>query len=192
MELPSGYTDPFTILFNGLAETFRQNPLIGDMVRPDNFVIFDGVLGLKDSVQHGDLPELVIVPNGHSQEDMGTSASGRISESYKVFFSTDDKRAVYIHALQWEIYRCLETFNAYVAGNLLYNGQRFIEILKFGSGSESVTSPDFNRGINGWCASWEFTIGMRFPHSDLLFEVKLDSDEEQGEIQCDDTVEAEE
>ena len=46
MRLPSNYTNPFTILFNGLAETFRQNPLIRDMVRPDNFIVFDGVLGI--------------------------------------------------------------------------------------------------------------------------------------------------
>ena len=109
---------------------------------------------------------------GHSQEDMGTSADGKISESFKVFFSTDDKRVQFIHALQWEIFRCLETFNAYVAGKLEYNGHRFIEILKIGSGSESITNPEFNRGIDGWCASWEFTVGMLFPHSDLHFNVE--------------------
>lgn len=177
MELPDGYTNPFTILFQGLAETFRQNPLLRDLVRPDNFIVFDGVLGLKTNIQHGDLPELVIVPNGHSQEDMGTSAVGRISESYRVFISTDDKRTEFIHALQWEIFRCLETFNAYVAGTLTYNGRRFIEILKLGSGSESMSISETNRGINGWCASWEFTVSMQFPHSDLLFEVDLGDNE---------------
>ena len=175
MQLPPDYTDPFTILFNGLAETFRQNPLIRDMVRPDNFIVFDGILGFKESAQHGDLPELCIVPTGHSQEDMGTSATGRVSESYKVFFSTDDKRAVYIHALQWEIYRCLETFNARVAGTLKYRGRPFIEILKMGSGSESITNPEFNRGINGWCASWDFTVGMLFTHNDLIFNMELEN-----------------
>ena len=173
MQLPEGYTDPFTILFRGLAETFRQNPLIKDMVRPDNFIVFDGILGLKTNIQHGDLPELVIVPESHSHEDMGTSADGRISESYRVFFSTDDKRIEFIHALQWEIFRCLESFNAYVAGTLLYNGHSFIEILKLSGGTESMSISETNRGINGWCASWGFTVNMRFPHSDLLFTVDL-------------------
>ena len=172
MQLPEGYTDPFTILFEGLAKVFRQNPLISKMVKQANFFVYDSVLGHKTNVQHGDLPELIIVPIGHSQEDMGTSADGRISESYKVFFSTDDKRAAFIHALQWEIFRCLETFNAHVAGNLEYNGRRFIEILKIGSGTEGMSIPDFNRGIDGWTASWEFTVGMRFSHSDLHFNVE--------------------
>lgn len=172
MQLPEGYTDPFTILFEGLAEVFRQNPLVAQLVKPGNFLVFDSVLGLKANVQHGDLPELAIVPTGYSQEDMGTSADGRITESFIIFFSTDDKRVEMIHALQWELFRCLETFNAYKAGELLYNGHRFIEILKMGNGTESISMPEQNRGINGWCASWEFTVGMRFPHSDLHFNLE--------------------
>lgn len=177
MQLPEGYKDPYTILFDGLAEVFRQNPLISRLVKPGNFMFFDSVLGLKTNVQHADLPELAIVPTGYTQEDMGTSDTGRISESYRVFFSTDDKRAEFIHALQWEIFRCLETFNAHVIGRLKYNGRRFIEILRIGSGTESITIPETNRGIDGWCASWEFTVGMQFPHSDLHFDVELNEEE---------------
>ena len=156
-------------MFKGLESTFRQNPLIKQFIRTNNFIVFDGVLGLKTRVQHGDLPEMVIIPNGHSQEDMGTSATGRVSESYRVFISTDDKRMEAIHAFQWEIYRCLETFNAQVAGTLLYNGHPFIEILKMGSGTESMSISETNRGINGWCAVWDFTVAMQFSHNDLQF-----------------------
>lgn len=170
MQLPEGYTNPFSILFKGLESTFKQNPLVRQCIRPGNFVVFDGVLGLKTRVQHGDLPEMVIVPNGHSQEDMGTSATGRVSENYRVFISTDDKRMELVHAFQWEIYRCLETFNAQVASTLLYKGEPFIEILKMGSGTESMSISETNRGINGWCAVWDFTVAMYFPHEVLQFE----------------------
>lgn len=172
MELPTGYTDPFTILFDGLWEVFAANPLIDALVRDRNRIKFDTVLGLKDTIQHGDLPEIVIVPVGHSQEDLGTSGTGRITESYRIFISTDDKRPDFIHALQWELYRCLETFNSVKAGTLLYNGIRFIELLRISSGNQSITNPELNRGIKGWCAAWDFTVDMCFPRTSLHYSIE--------------------
>lgn len=171
MNLPAEHTDPFKTLYNGLWTVFDANPLISQLIREKNKTRWDTTIGMKDNIAAGDLPELIVMPISFSQEDMGTSGTGRISETFGVYFSTADKRIELIHALQWELYRCIETFNASVAGRLTYNNLRFIEIAKMGTGS-TKDSPDFNRGIKGWFASWDITVGMFFPHNELIFDLE--------------------
>lgn len=169
MDVPDGYTDPITIFFDGFNDVLNANPTIGSLIRSNNIIRFGNPIGLKNAIQHGDLPEIVITPTGYRQEDLGTSGTCRLSEAFDVWIETGKKDVSQITCLTWELFKCFETFNASKAGELTYNGHRFIELLRFGSGSQAQTSINQNRGIDGWSAVWTFTVDMFFPISETIF-----------------------
>lgn len=164
-------TDPFTILYDFLWKVLEANETLTSLVRASNRVKFADVLGFKEAIQHGDLPEIVIVPDGNSQDTMGTSGTGELQQSYKIFLSTADKRPEQLNQLKWQLYRALETFNANV-GRCLFNGRRFVVIGRITSSSEAITDANQNRGINGWCAAWGLTVTMEFENSELIYSME--------------------
>lgn len=162
--------DPFTVLTSFLWRIFEANPFLQEFVKPGNRIKFDNTLGFKESVANADLPEIVLVPTGNSQDTMGDSATCELNQSYRFYISTDDKRPWLMNQMKWELFRCLEVFNQN-RGKCLFNGKQFILIVKMSSSAEGLTEGLGNRGINGWCASWDFTVQMQFPKDDLKFEI---------------------
>ena len=168
MEFTAGNRDPFTILFDRLWEIVDANPVISELVRPGNKFRFETLLGLKETIQHGDLPEIVLFPDSTQQDDFGTSGTNNLSASYRFAIATGTFTTRMINQLQWEIYRVIQTFMANV-GDLTYNEVPFVIQIKFNSGNQLQNTVEQSRGINGWCASYGFTVDMQFPIQTTIF-----------------------
>ena len=163
--------NPFNMVLNRLWEILEANPVIAEKIRPGNRIKFLDELGLKGSVSHGDLPEIVLVPDTFSQSSMGTSGTGELTANFRFFIATGTKNVEEVFALQWELFRALNTFMA-EARRFEFNGNRCVTLIKMGSGVQSLTEHDRNRNITGWSASWGFSVDMSFPNSELIYKVE--------------------
>lgn len=171
MEVIPMEKDPLTIIREKLWEVVDSSEFFRTWIRESNRIRFDTELGTKEHAGHGDLPEVIIVPSSSSQLDMGTSGTARLSMSFLFYLSTGSKNLQMISALQWELFRVIQTFMANV-GNCLYHGNRFVERIRFDSGEQAISDAERNRGIGGWSASWGVTVDMFFPHSEVIFNIQ--------------------
>lgn len=88
MNLPP---DPLTIVRDTFWDCINANPFFAEYVREGNKISFDNEIGLKPQIGHGDLPEIVIVPEDCSQDGMGSSGTAYLSIAYRVYVSTGSK-----------------------------------------------------------------------------------------------------
>ena len=164
------HDDPFTTLNAFLWRIFEANPFLQEYVKAGNRIKFENTLGFKDQVVHGDLPEIILVPNGNNQETMGDSATRDLTQNYRFYVSTDDKRPWLMNRIKWELFRCLEVFNMN-AVKCHFNGKPFILLVQTSSSAEGLTEGLSNRGITGWCSTWDFSVRMQFPKEDMIFDI---------------------
>ena len=163
--------NPFSIVLKRLWEILEANPMIAESIRSGNRIQFVDELGLKENIGHGDLPEIVLVPDTFTQNSMGTSGTGELTANFQFYIATGKKNVEPILTLQWELFRALNTFMAEM-GSFEYHGNSFVTLIKMTSGAQSLTENGRNRNITGWSASWGFSVDMMFPNADLIYEVE--------------------
>ena len=163
--------DPFTILLEKLWEVLEANPVLAELSRTKNRIKYLENMLPKEQIAHGDLPEIVLMPDSDSQDEMGDSATGYLSHSMRFFISTGNQNPRLLNALRWELYRVIQTFMA-VCGNCHFRGQPFIVRVKMMGGDVGISNPDNNRRIAGWSASWGLTIDMQFSNSEIIYQIQ--------------------
>lgn len=160
--------DPFTIVLEKLWEVLAANPVLDELVRPGNRIRYLENRLPKEQVGHGDLPEIVLMPESEQQNDMGDSGNAFLSQSWRFFISTGSQNPRLLNTLRWELFRVIQTFMA-ECGSILFHGNRFITRVKFNSGEVALSNPDLNRGIDGWSASWGLTVDMQFSNAEVIY-----------------------
>ena len=114
--------DPLTIVKSAFMDCINANAFFTEYVREGNRIAFTDEIGLKANVGHGDLPEIIVVPENYSQESLGTSGTVYLSVEYRTYISTGLKNNDLISICQWELFRTIQTFCA-VCGRYGYGGQ---------------------------------------------------------------------
>ncbi len=170
MRLDNITPDPLTIVRDYFWRVVESNPFFSDWVRDGNKIKYNDEIGEKKQIGHGDLPEITIIPTMCNQDGLGTSHTGYLSTEMLVHVVTGTRDLRLISALQWEIFRCIQTFMA-TAGNLRYNDREFFALARLTSGAQTLSSTELNRGIEGWTATWGVRIDLQFSNADLHFEV---------------------
>ena len=163
-------TDPISITRKAFWDCINANSYFQQYVREGNRISFEDEIGLKANVGHGDLPEIIIVPEGFSQESLGTSGTCYLSINYRTYISTGLKNVESISILQWELYRTIQTFCA-VCGRYAYSGNRFMTKATMQDGTQTISDSERNRGIEGWVASWGVKVDMVFSRGLVEYEV---------------------
>lgn len=165
---------PFQVLFEKLWEIIGKNEGLQSLLANKNQIRFDNELGLKDVVQHGDLPEVVLMPDGYGQETMGDSHFSNLNANFSFWISTGNKNPAKNFAIQWELFRCLQTFQAHCK-TFRWNGLPFVNRVLINQATSGLIDEQKNRHINGWSTAWSFTVFMNFPKTELIYSITEES-----------------
>ena len=170
-KLPSEYDSPFHIMLERFWEVFNANEFFQTYIREGNKIKFDNELGLKERISNGDLIEIVLIPQGQTQREIGNSRQFDLIQHYAFYISTGTKNPDWMMACEWQLFRVLETFMAN-AGACTFNDKQFGINLQIDSTAEGLSNADLNRGIEGWTASWKFNVHLTFDRSDVIYTIQ--------------------
>ena len=161
--------NPFSIVRDRLWTIIDANPFFKAWIRDSNRIRYSDEIGEKRSVGHGDLPEIVVVPTEFSQSSLGDSACAYVTAGFKIVSVTGRKNLDMVSAINWEIFRCIQTFMATVS-ECQYDGREFVTSCAMASGMQGMTEPE-NLGVGGWTAVWTLAVDMAIDNEYLIYEV---------------------
>ena len=156
--------DPFTAIYDRLWALVRDR--MSTLVDKGNRIIFDGTASpLKSSVQHQDLPELILSPTGGTSASEVTSSQFEITPQYQWLLSTgsyDIRKKLF--PLQWHLHLLMMYFRR-TAGTVQFDGRSFIKDVRLLNQVTGDSNPEANRGIKGFSTLLVFECLCRFPRS---------------------------
>lgn len=162
-------TDPFSIFEDALWSVLDSFAPLAELVKFNNRIRLTGSNDqpFKPSIVAGDLPELLVIPDGGSI-DKRTSDGRNWNQRYAVGLSTDQLRTntpTGINAVKWALFRALTIAES--QGR--FKGLRNVISVDFSEYQESAADPSplSDRKIRGWKAVLALTAVFRFNYSEL-------------------------
>jgi hypothetical protein len=165
---PFSTVDPFTQVLLRLWQIVLAEPGVASVVRPANRIILtagDGFNPIKQNVQPGDLPELIIEPTTSTDEQAKTSKAAETVQTWSMKIATNDLR---INAtdpatglrpgafpLRWALLKAM-----CAAGDKL--GLDFVIRTRLTTTLSNTYDPVENRGTEGWTVLMTVTTYLEF------------------------------
>ena len=164
--------DPFSLTFNALWDLVDASAPLTELIKPGNKIKTNHPTNrdpLKDSVQVGDLPELVLSTMGSAESNFNAnSCTTKIQRTYTWILSTGDFRTNYtLFPVQFALFCAMTNWKNSLL-QLEWNGVRFIKLAAMAGMTEGVSNPEQNRGIEGWSSLWGCSVDMYLPTEMLI------------------------
>lgn len=168
--------NPFLKVYNGVYDLLFggvDNPLAA-LIKPGNRVTYgslytDRNVPLKDSIQTGDTPELILVDEGGMLQFHANSSGGKFDQSIGLYISTGDfSYAGFASAINWYIWCNVNRWGTTLA-ELTWNGEHFVKAIQIVQVQIGESNPERNRNIKGWNAIWRIQLELRIAHANLTY-----------------------
>ena len=167
--------NPFTMVYDALAEMPLRHPVFRDLVKEGNFILFrDGRDPLKGQVLDADLPEVLLVSDTANLNVHETSHTSRITRQYSWVMTTGDMRLhERLYLLEWALFCAMSGWQSALRGLVWPDGSGWHFCKRFDATGVTSGQADTERrpGIRGWAAAWRCEIEMHFQTSDLIREL---------------------
>lgn len=168
--MPAVPTDPFTTVWRSIWDYAVGWDGLQQYIKKGNFVSFaDNIkFPLKQVVQDGDLPELILIPAGFASNLHNTSSSQMITRNYQWAISTGDLRIWNTMPIQFELLRAMTAWKLQLNGNnITWRDKSFVKRMNITAATEGQSDAERNRGIKGWSALVNLEVEMHFSISDM-------------------------
>jgi hypothetical protein len=156
---PFSQVDPFTQVINRLWAILEADATFCAMVKPGNRIKLtaaDGHNPIKQNVQPGDLPEVIIEPTTSVDNAARTSTSMTVLQNFSVKAATNDMR---INAaalpLRWVLLKAM-----FAGGDRL--DLDFVVRTRLTTSLLNTYDPVENRGTEGWTVLMTVAVEMEF------------------------------
>lgn len=174
--------DPFSIVFNALWDmvdthaplsgyTNQAGAFIPGLIKPGNKIKFnipEQRDPLKETVQAGDLPELVLSTGGITEANMrANTCSSMVQRTYQWLLSTGDFRTNYLlFPVQFALFAALHDWQGKLT-TLTWRDKQFVKNARWGVLHEGQSVKSLNRNIEGWSSIWTCSVDMYFQINDI-------------------------
>lgn len=159
-------TDPITLIHQGAWAALNATDTDG-IIKPGNRIQLNTRDPLKQNVQDGDLPELLLYPRTWIGNLTSTSSSCSFEVTFDWLLSTGTYEvAARLYPVMWLLYRVMYKFMS-SARALQYKDKPFVNGVFLNNASIGDSDPERNRGIRGFSAAMNFTVRLTFPKGDI-------------------------
>lgn len=160
--------DPFTMVLNRLWALLEADADFCAAVQPGNrikFTVDSQGNPIKENVQLGDLPEVIIEPTTGSDNLASTSGAGKAEITYRIMVATGDMRVLTANLMHWILWRIFDhagdrLTNTNVAG---LGDMGFVYKSRFSTIVSATLNPEISRGRKGWCVLLTITTTLELP-----------------------------
>ena len=155
--------DPYSQVIYRLWYLLEQNTTFTGIVKAHNRIKFNHRSGknpIKENIQNGDVPEVMIEPTTSMDGQAWTSTQAKNEQSFLIKIVTLDMRTYIgdgtgMNELRWLVYQILST-----AGDTL--GLDFVYKARITSSMQHYIDP-INRGTIGWVCLFTITCALQLP-----------------------------
>jgi len=164
----TSYQDnPLVLVYDALWDCLEAYPLLDTLVKTSNRIRFDQDKSgpLKSNIQHGDLPEIVLVSEGGSANTHASSCHAKLVRQYAWMVSTGDFRINrLLYQAEWAVFSAMINYTSALSA-LTWFDEHFVKRTDLLDITEGVSDAEKNRGIQGWSSVWRCEVEMFFPHA---------------------------
>lgn len=160
--------DPYSLVYNLFVNRLRASGAVGEVIRKaDNVVSLNDSKGkdqLRSKIKEADLPEIVIYQRGVTGNFTFCVGYIQVIRDYELVLTTPSNTLeTTLSRLEWGI-TCAFAVTDYADefNNLLWKGAPFVASVALLDTQSGESNPEFNRGIQGWAARWQFRVKMHF------------------------------
>lgn len=161
-------SSPLIDVYNKLWEVVEDCPSLMELVRPANRIKVVGVGGtdpLKDRIQEGDLPELLLQPMFGASTSIASSSAVKFVRTFQFAVTTGEQGADRLLDIDFMLSSCL--VRAYkVVPSLTWNGKSYVKRLTI-TDQEAGKTP-FKRNIEGWVGLHSIDVEMHFAYNEIV------------------------
>ena len=160
--------DPFSQVYDTAVKMLMDSDTNRSLVKLNNLITFDKKkLPLRDDVQKGNLPELIISGTGISSGNlMKTSNSSELVRRYDYIVTTGEANVdLALNPIVWNLCCILTNWKPYF-GKLKWPTDNetagFVKMVNLVNSVEGINDDLRNRGLKGWTCILAFEVKMVF------------------------------
>lgn len=165
--------NPFTAVYDALWTMVERNTMLMELIRANNRVKYDDVMGGKKNISDGDLPELVLLSSGGESNVMNSSGTSKFDRKYTWALATGEYQInPYYNTVSWELYRAMVDWDKVLCALVwpVDSDWHYVVRTNLLSVDEGTMMIDENRGISGWAGMWQIDVEMHFRTESLRIE----------------------
>ncbi len=156
--------DPFSMVYVSLCKQVAAQDTVRKMVKERNIICFDEKDPLRDPVQKGNLPELMIATSGNpSGSFKANTSSAKVTRIYQFMITSGTLNLVRLQQpIEFAVFAALTQWCSCLP-ELKWCGTQFVKAVRYTDTITGMTDPRLNRGIKGWNSITAISVEMYFP-----------------------------
>ena len=163
--------DPFTQIHDKLWQMVDEHTTLDSLVKPGNRIKLDENAPIKETLNRGDVPELILRPLGGSPN--GPLIVNSHQWELTVRFDWVLTSGSYIigdrlFPVTWQLLRLMALFQQQ-KGTLQWNSSSYVKGMTLTGWETGEQQPNHNRGLGGFASVLPFELLLRFSN-DLIEE----------------------